>query len=157
MSGTLLPSNDMVAVAWLKTNVTYLDNQVATSLPKEYAGWAGKGFVVVNAFGGNTDNMLGVRKPVLSLTYYAKAAESGKPPWSKANQLAEQVRALVIPTGVPLATTRGGYRLNALGTNYKDALVQNIFWRSEPRRRPGDNADFAVYTNDVEIHWVVVP
>lgn len=161
MTAELLPNNELVVVAWLKANVPYLEGNVATSLPgasdANYESWSSKGFVVVNAFGGNMHAELGIRKPVASLTYYAINRTSGKPLWGVAAQLAEQVRDVVVPTGKKLASTRGEYLLTNLGANYKDAKVLNTFWRSEPRRRPGDNGDFAVYTNDIEMHWVVVP
>jgi hypothetical protein len=156
MSGDLIPNSEMVAVAWLRTNVSYLDGNVATSLPESVDSWSDKGFTVVTAIGGDSLD-LGLRRAVLSLMYYAVAQQSGRPPWNRAVQMAEQVREIIYPTGVPLATTRAKYHVTAMPTTYKDAKVQNVFMRSEPRRRPGDSADFAIYQNDIQLDWVVVP
>jgi len=156
MPATLLPTPERVGVAWLKANVPWLDNNVATSLPKEVGTWSDVGFVTVASIGGGRGAAPGGRLSVLGLTYYGVAATSGKPPWEQTAQLAERVREAVDPTGKAYGTTRGLYRLTNLGAAYNDAKVLNVEWLSEPQRRPGDTADFAMFTNDIALHWVVV-
>ena len=156
MGAELLPTGEQVAVEWLKANVPYLQGFVAPSLPKESADWAQLGFVTVASIGGGRGSMPGERISVVGLTYYGVALMSGKPPWKQTAQMVEQVRAVVDPTGVAYAGTRGKYRLTNLGNQYLDARVMNVEWLSEPQRRPGDTADFAMFTNDIALHWVVV-
>jgi hypothetical protein len=157
VTAQLLPNNEMVLTAWLKDAVPYLEGNVATSLPKERDSWRDIGFVVVNCIGGGADNYNGVRMPVFSLHYYGFDAEGGRPPWNKSAQLAEQVREAVVPTGVPLSVTRSSYHVTAMPSSYKDAKVLNVLLTNEPRRRPGDTGDFAIYQNEIEMHWVVIP
>ena len=157
MAAELFPNNEMVAVAWLKAGVPRLDGHVATSLPEDRDSWRDIGFVVVNGIGGSPDNYTGVRMPVFSLTYYAVAKEGSRPPWNMASHLAELVRESTIPTGVALGSTRAAYQVMAMPDAYRDAKVLNVMLTSEPRRRPGDTGDFAIYQNEIEMHWVVVP
>lgn len=155
MAGLLLPNPEQVAVAWLKGNVPYLQGNVATELPKDVDSWRAVGFVVVTAIGGGVVGS-GVRSTACSLRYVGSLSESGRVARGRTLQLAEQVREVVDPTNKPYGSTRAGYRLTNLGTAYKDAKVLNAFWTSEPRAIPGDIADFAVYQNDIELHWTVV-
>lgn len=154
-SAELLPTPEMVGVAWLKANVPFLRGYVATSLPKENDEWADVGFVTVASVGGGRVAE-GIRSSVLSLTYYGVKPASGKAPWNRTSQMCEQVREVVDPTGKSYGTTRALYRLTNLGPQYKDAKVLNAFWTSEPQRRPGDAADFAIYQHEIELHWIVV-
>jgi len=155
MPGELLPTGEMVAVAWLKANVPYLDGFVATRLPNDVEPWKDKGFVVVNSIGGSAMPN-GMRHTVVSCTYYGVKTESGKAPWNRTGQMAEQVREATEPTGKPYASTRAKYRLTNLGASYKDAKVNRAHMLSEPRRRPGDEGDYAVIVHDLELWWVVV-
>jgi len=156
MAGELLPTPEMVAVAWLKANVPYLEGLVATALPNDSATWKDKGFVVVNVIGGSTGRN-GVRSPALSLMYYGVKTESGKAPWNRTGQMAEQVRDACDPTGKTYATTRAKYRLTNLGAAYRDAKVLRVNMINEPRRRPDDEGDYAVIVHDIEMDYVVVP
>ena len=155
MVAELLPTGEMVAVAWLKTNVAYLDGLVATSLPNDIEGWKDKGFTVVNSVGGGVANN-GKRHTVVSLAFYGVKSESGKAPWNRVGQLAEQIREASDPTNKAYATTRAKYRITNLGSAYKDAKVLEAGLLSEPRRRPGDDGDYAVIVADFELKWVVV-
>ena len=155
MGAELLPTPERVGVAWLKANVPYLQENVATSLP-EKDDWASVGFVTVASVGGGQGDVAGSRVSMLSLTYWGVASSSGKPPWERTAQMAEQVRQVVDPTGIAYGATRKKYLLTSLGTTYRDAKVLNVGWASEPQRRPGDQADFAVYQNDLSLHWVVI-
>lgn len=156
MAGELLPTGEMVAVAWLKANVPYLEGFVATALPNDVSAWKDKGFVVVNSIGGSAGRN-GLRSPALSLKYYGVKTESGKAPWNRTGQMAEQVRDVCDPVGVKYATTRAKYRLTNLGAGYRDAKVLRVGMLNEPMRRPGDDGDYAVITHDIEIEFVVVP
>ncbi len=154
MPGSLLPNPEQVCVAWLKANVDYLENKVATEVPTDESGWRDKGFVVVTAVGGGVGKN-GVRSTVLSLRYLSALSSSGRVARNRAMQLAEQVREIVEPTGKAYGTTRAGYAIQ-LPSQYRDAKVLNVYWTSEPRQLPGDIGDRAVYQNEIQLDWVVV-
>lgn len=155
MAGSLYPNPERVGVLFLRNNVPYLQGHVATELPKDVESWRDVGFVVVSLVGGGVMGN-GIRSSVLSLRYIGSAADTGKPPRERTLQMVEQVREIIDPTNKAYGVTRGGYRITNIGSAYKDAKVLNVFWTSEPRALPGDIADFAVYQNEIELHWTTV-
>lgn len=144
-SGLLRPNNELVAVAWLK-GVPYLGNRVATSLPADNSSWSASGFVTVSGIGGSPDPDLPVRRPVVQLDCWGVAPNSSKPPWNLAAQLAEQVRDAVETHGSV------GRRVD-MPAAYRDARVETVVLRTEPRRVPGDVAAYARFTMDAELWW----
>jgi hypothetical protein len=151
MPATLIPNSSLVAVTWLREQVPYLEGNVATELPRpaDDNAWLAKGFVVVRPVGG-TPGQNGLRRPVLSLSAYAKAKNSGRPPRNVANQCIEQIRAATIQ----YRTTP--QLITAMPSAYKDAKVLDVTMRTEPTEMPGDEADYARYQADIEIWWVPV-
>jgi hypothetical protein len=143
---SLHPTNELVAVAWLK-GVTDLGGRVATELPADEVSWADGGFVQVTGIGGSPERTMPVAKPVVSLDFWACAPGSGRPPWGKANQLAEHVRADVHAH----ATTA---RTVTLPSAYSDARVITAYLLTEPRRVRSDVAYWAHYTADLHLSWV---
>lgn len=144
----LEPTAELVGVAWLKSAVPYLENNVATVLPRERGGWAAKGFVTVYALGGDAENYFAWRNSVLSVSCWAVAEGSKQPPWNKAAQLAEQIRLSVVDhPNVPraLAMPSAGYRLAAVRTAQ---ILQ------QPRRIYADEGDLAHYQLDLELQWI---
>jgi hypothetical protein len=96
-SPTLLyPSNEMVAVAWLKAAVPYLGSRVATELPTDNSTWAASGFTKVAAVGGSPDIYLPEAHPVISVDTYGVTTRSGRPPWNLAGQQAERIRRAIL-------------------------------------------------------------
>jgi hypothetical protein len=144
------PTNELVAVSWLKT---VSDTSVATELPQDSTTWASAGFTQVTSVGGTPDNDIPIAAPVLSLDFWAAPAVtgSGKPQWNMANARAEVVRAAVLDhRAVPTVLTD-------FPAVYSDARVLGAQLLSEPRRIRGDEADYAHYQCDLRLWWVVVP
>lgn len=153
-----LPTNELVAVAWLSQRVPGLSaGQVATTLPgKRQDGtlpWGDEGFVQVQAIpGGMPDIELPVRHPVLQVDCWAATVDAAgnvsmKPPWNKANRLAELIRN---------ATEHGQIhgRPVVLPEGYLGARVQAVYLITEPTRVPGDPSGYARFTLDLALDWV---
>jgi hypothetical protein len=144
----LLPTNEGVGVAWLRSLPGNIG--AATTLPKEVASWAAAGFVVVSVVGG-TARDTNLRSPVLSLDCWAVAPDSDRPPWGKANGLAEYVRDAVFQEDmfpVPVVQSPG---------DYLPALVQSASLVSpDPRRVPDPDMSRAHYVLELSLHWTVM-
>lgn len=142
----LHPNSELVAVAWLKAAVPYLGNRVATALPADNTTWAASGFVTVQGTGGVPNNYVGWRRPTISIDAWAAAQDSGKPPWNLASQQAEEIRAAILAHAHVA-------RPVALPAAYALARVGTVILRTEPRRLPGDVANYAHYQFDIELWW----
>lgn len=141
------PNNELVAKAWIQGIPGVPPNSVATTLPRDNSTWAASGFVVIEGVVGGSSNLYyELRSPVLSIASYATNPSSDKPPWNKANQLAETIRK---------ATKNQGLVKRTLGmpTAYHDAMVLEANAMNEPARRP-DLGSYAVYGFELELHWV---
>lgn len=145
---SIAPSNEQVAVAWLKAAVSELGSRVATELPQDNTTWGASGFTTVEAIGGTPDSETGWERPVVSVDFWAATPESGKPPWGLAASLATAVKTAVRSHGTVARTLTG------FPSAFTDAAVKTVTVRTEPRRVRGDAADYAHYTMDLEIWWV---
>lgn len=146
----LHPTTELVAVTWLK-GLAGLNNLVATELPADATSWAASGFTqVAGTVGGSPAIDYALANPVVGLDFWANAPGSGKPPWNKANQLAEIVRAgMMDHPAVP--------RLLVLPAAYNNARVISCYPLQDPRKVRSDDAEFARYTMDSAFSWVEVP
>jgi hypothetical protein len=143
----LHPTDELVAVAWLKT-ITGLHEMVATETPDDTSTWQEYGFVTVEGAGGTPHVYLPVHRPVLGLDFWAVNPSSVRPPWGKANQLFEVVRAATLPGGgyLPAAIT-------SLPADYNHAVVTEARVVIHARRIPEDEQGWAHYQADLELHW----
>lgn len=153
LTGPFLPTNELVAVAWLSQRVPgIVAGQVATTLPSSPAAWAAEGFVQVQSIGGIPDVELPVRHPLMQVDFWAASVDasgtvSSKPPWNKANRLAELVRAAIEDGqeyGKPVT----------LPADYLGARVLAVILISEPMRMSGDPSGYAHYSADLALDWV---
>lgn len=146
-AGPLPPTNELVAIAWLSQRVPELNaGMVATSLPADTSTWADLGFVQVQALpGGAPDIDLPIRKPLLQVDTWAVSPSSAKPPWAKANHIAELIRLAVEAQVYSSPVTLPG--------EYLDAVVLGVRLESEPLRMPGDPSGYARFTFDLAIDW----
>lgn len=140
------PNSEIVAVAWLKS-LAGLNNAVATELPSDTSTWSSTGFVQVLGVGGTPRAYLPVARPVIGVSCWAVAPGSGRPPWNKANQLAEIVRRATYDVRGALVVTP---------TAYQNATLLAAVPLSEPRRIRDDQGDYARFDLDVELHWLAV-
>jgi hypothetical protein len=146
-------NGELVARAWLRS--LGLSN-VNTTVPQNTASWSEDGFVQIAVVGSSTHRETRLRGTVITATCWAvnptlkdllaDNTQSGKPPGGKAADLAEKIvdgtfdfRAADLDLGV---------------TGAPQARVIGCWLVSDPRRVPGDTAQYARYTVDIEIKWI---
>lgn len=144
--GLLRPTAELVAVAWLRSAVTYLGARVATELPQDNTSWSASGFTTVSVIGGTPDIYVPLSRPVVQVDTWGAAPNGGRPPWNLAAQQAEQIKRVAQTFGtVP--------RWVSLPGAYAPVRVLGVIPRSEPRRVPGDVSSYARYQMDLELWW----
>ncbi|WP_274029451.1 hypothetical protein [Streptomyces sp. MMBL 11-1] len=146
MATVLRATTELVAAAWL--NTLFDQPIVATTLPKPAdgtPGWADTGFITVAVVGGGAGMYVPLRSPVVSVDCWAVNPQSAKPPWGKANNLAETVQAACYgPINMRLELPGG----------FPDVRVLSAYSVSESRRITDDQSSYAHYSLDVQLHWV---
>lgn len=154
----LLPTSELVAVAWIGSVPNLSPQMVATQLPSDVnsdgtvAAWVRTGFVTVSVVGGSPDIYLPVKQPVIQVDTWATKPGSNKPPWWMANVLAETIRYATwqrIGWNRPLTLTAGG-------VSYPGAVVTSAYFATEFRRLYDDQADYARYQADLAMSWVTI-
>lgn len=145
---SLIPNAELVARAWLIAAVTGLAaGKVSTNLPDP--PWPDDEFVQIMSVGGTPDPDNPIYRPVISINSFAMKSGSLKPPWGKANQLAERIR---LATYQIRRQPSGGVEL-VMPSGYGRALLLSVWPVSEPRRVPSDPSQYAVYNQDVQFVW----
>jgi len=150
VGGVLRATSELVAVAWIGSVPGLSLGMVATTLPADDSSWPNAQFVTVAVIGGSPNIDLPVKAPVFQVDCWACKPGSNKPPWGKANALAEVIRYATLPrSGVNRLLT-----ITANGVTYPPATVQAARLLTEPMRRYGDAADYANYSFDLAMTWV---
>lgn len=145
----LLPTNEIVAVAWLRTLPGVPADKVNTTLPDSKV-WADTGFVQVTLISGAPDMYVPQRQPVLQIGCWAVNPDSQKPPWGKANNLAERIVTVCQPH-----RQREVFRPRLVTPpQFADVRVQTGHALTEPRRMVPDDARMALYQFDLQLYWV---
>lgn len=152
----LLPSDELVAVAWIASISGLSTAMVGTQLPPDVnadgsaASWINTGFITVSVVGGNPDPLLPVNRPVLQVDCWATVPGSNKPPWNKAAAIASVIRYATwdrIRGPRPLAVTVNGVA-------YPLAVVQGAYLATAFRRIYDDQGDYARYQGDLALSWI---
>jgi hypothetical protein len=88
----------------------------------------------------------------VQLDFLANTPGSPRPPWWKANALAEQVRMAVYDKAhvCRTVTPSGG------GQQYPPARVLSAYLLTEPRRIYGDAGTYARFSADLALTWAPV-
>lgn len=162
----LLPNAELVALGWLALVPGFTPAMLGTTLPRIPASgtlpaWIATGFVQVPfVVGGSPDPYSIQARPVVQVSCWAANAKqdaangpiatSNKPPWGKANQLAEQIRA-----ACQALRFSGAPRNVAMPIpGYAHANVQAAWLLTEPRRIPSDMAGYAHFSFDMQMTWI---
>lgn len=140
-----LPTGELVAVAWI-TNACGL--LAGTTLPRDETSWDSSGFVQVSAVGGSPGADTPIYNPVFSLDCWAVSPASNKPPWRRANQIAEIITAAGFQR-----ETSAAVHVSIPGC--MGALVADSYALTKPRRMPSDEARFARYQFDLSMHYMI--
>lgn len=146
MNVAFLPTNELVGIHWIKSITGIPTNSVGTTLPADNSTWEASGFIQVQLASGNPDLYTPQNQPVFQVDCWAAKPNSQKPPWGKANNLAEIIKAATYDK-----TYWGSL---ALPATHDDARVLGSVAVTEPRRVLGDEARFANYTFDLQLFWV---
>ena len=141
------PTNEIVGASWLKTVPGIPTTGVATALPQDNSTWEASGFVTIQVVGGQADIYVPLNQPVFQVNCWANRANSEKPPWGKANNLAELIKAACYEHPEL-------YGHLATPSQFENARVLSCYLLSEPRRVEADDARFAVYEFELQMHWV---
>jgi hypothetical protein len=141
-----LPTNELVGVHWIRSIEGIPTNQVNTDLPADNTTWEVSGFVQVTLAGGSPDVYTPQNQPVFQVDCWAAKPNSEKPPWGKANNLAEIIKAACYD--------KRYWGFLALPATHQNARVLGSVATTEPRRVQGDEARFACYTFDLQLFWV---
>jgi hypothetical protein len=154
MAATLprLVTSELAGIAWIGSIPGLSTQMVATTLPADDTTWAPTGFITLAVVGGSPDINLPVKRPVFQVDCWAVKPGSNKPPWWRANVIAETIRnATLRRTGINrlLAITAGG-------VPYPGATVLTAYLLTEPRRLYSDAADYARYAFDLAMAWTTV-
>lgn len=151
---TLLHTNtELVAGAWLADLPGLSASMVGPRLPRPSAdgkiSWP-DGFIAYTTVGGSPDMYQPLASPVLQLDCWATTPNSSKPPFGKANQLAEIVRWAV------LERTNFGELLSMHPVGYAQARVKSAYLLQEPRPVYSDPGDYACYRFMLALLWIEV-
>lgn len=147
----LIPTNDLVAISWLRTVPGVPETKVSTRLPAKESLILPEGFVTVSVLTGSSNIYLPVRSPVIEIRTWAGPGEGGKEPqWWRANQLAECIREACLDhlSFGGVIETRSGY---------DDVCVPSAYLMSEPRKVISDDGRFAAFVFEVQMHWTRRP
>lgn len=151
----LNPNDELVAVAWLKGIPGLPTNSINTTLPRDNTTWAASGFVQVPwVVGGTPDFEIPMRRSIVQINFWAVNLNGAKPPWGKAAHLAQTTLEATWKMENESTSTQRTVTMHVSG--YKQAHVHSAYFLVEPRRIPNDDARFALYTGDMQIHWRVV-
>jgi hypothetical protein len=143
----LLPNTELVAMAWLRLAV---EVGVATTLPSDVAPLRTSGFVRVATIGGSPNRDVPMRAPVVAAECWAAPSTPGssKPPWNRANGIAEQVVAATYDPALM------GVLVDLSGVgDYSPARVHTVVALTEPRRIENDPGNFGRYDIDLLLSW----
>lgn len=144
----LLPTSELVAIAWLTGAPLVPADAVSTLVPRDESVWAATGLIQVRCIGGSPNPDVPSYHPVMSIDCWAVDPHSSRPPWRKANQLAEIVKA----AGFGGIDAVEPARRKVSMPGYYDALV-SAYAFFEPRPITSDDARFAHYQFDAQFHY----
>lgn len=144
-------NTELTAIAWLSSLDGVPGDAVATTLPTDNSTWSASGFVqVTGGVGGTVNAYVPMRGPVVQVTCWAVNPNSKRPPWGKANNLAETIWAACYnPANFHAALT--------LRDSFPQVRVHAAYPVGEIRRLPGgDVSEYAAYTFDVALKWTEI-
>lgn len=159
---TLLPklaNAELACLAYLRTVVGLYDVAVGTTLqgPDPDTGvlsWGTTGFVQCAVVGGTPNGTVPIRRPVLSVDFWAVNVNGSRPPWGRCIAVAE----LCIQAHYAFGPNDDGAHIAVtLPTGYPSVYVQEFSFLGEPERRPADEANYAHYGCQVQMSWVPLP
>jgi hypothetical protein len=152
----LLANAELVCMAYLRAVVGAYNVAVGTTLQgpddRGTLSWGDTGFIQCQVVGGTPNGTVPIRRPVLSLDFWAVNVSGSRPPWNQANAIAE----LCVQAAYAFAPY-DTHRAVTLPSGYPSAYVSEFTILGEPERRPADEANYAHYGCQVQMSWVALP
>ncbi len=148
----LRPHSELVAKAWI-LSIPGMLASAGTTLPGQVDSWAANGFYQLSVAGGRRHRDVPQTGVLIQVDCFAANTSSGKPPWGRANQMAETV---IANTYNGVDTVDRSRRLVTLPAAYYPAIVQTVEAVTEPRRMLGDESRIAHFSFDALITWIPV-
>ena len=153
-----VPTDELVAVAWIGSIPGISPQMVATQLPEDAnadgtpAEWvtARRGFITVTVVGGSPAPSLPLSRPVFQVDCWAVVPGSNKPPWGVANRLAEAVKQATWDRH----TFSRSLTITVNRVQYPPAVVLAARLVTQPRRVWSDEGDYARYQADLALDWI---
>lgn len=148
------PNSELVCLAWIADVVNAYDIGEGTTLPgpdpaTQVLSWGTAGFVQCLVVGGSVNGLTPLRQPTLSIDCYATNVNGGRPPWGRANAIAE-----MIVNACRVVNWADTQRPVTLPTTYGKVLVREASAHNEPQRRPNDPANYAHYGFEMQMSWL---
>lgn len=153
----LLPNAEVVVVSYLKA-INVAGNNVATDLPAPDGQgnypWQETGFIRVGSIFEDINYYTGRREAVATLECYGYTPNSNKPPFPRANALAEKVVNATLPNQ-HFNVLKGKLELPS---RYYPVSILEATISTGPRRDVRlVNDQRAVYLVDFRLLWVALP
>lgn len=142
----LVATNDLVAIAWLKSCANVDSAKVAATLPEDVSAWGVGGFVQAQTVGGTSDLYLHTGRPIVQVDCWAVKPDTGKPLWNVAALLMQHI--ILATRDEP--TIR---RALTLLPGYPQAQVLEVFPLVEPHRVLSDPGGYARFRCDLQFFW----
>jgi hypothetical protein len=139
------PTNELAGIHWLKSLTGIPADKVAIKLP-DVSKWHDTGFVTLDVSpAGQPDMYVPWNNPQFDVYTWAADLNSGKPPWRKANNLAQ-----IIVEAQWDFSTFGRIQTPA---QYRDVHVASVTVLRHPTPALADDARFAVYLTEITMTW----
>jgi hypothetical protein len=142
-------TTEKVVVAWLASlpgiTAAMVDPQLPPPDSNGNLSWAASGFITPYGLGGAPNIYVPVAKPVVGLKCWTVDPTTGVPPWNKAANLAETIRAGCF--------TNSDSQFLTIPYADWDARLISAYMLTEPRRAFGDLGDYACFDCEVQLHW----
>jgi hypothetical protein len=151
MSSVFIAATDeVVTKAWIAQLPSFTADMVDEQLPRDRSVWVVSGFITVTVVGGATVPEFRLESPVIAVTGWAHEPGIDRPPWEKARNLVEMVKAGTFQPPGP-----SGWRLE-LPRCSEDAVVKTAYAIGKPRRQYGDFGDYAGYVQNLVLNWTPI-
>lgn len=152
----LLANAELVCLAWIRDIVSTYDVALGTTLQgpdpaTQVLSWGDTGFVTCLVVGGTPNGTVPLRQPVLSIDCWAANVGKTRPPWGRANAIAETI--VVASRSIQWGDTQ---RTVTLPSGYPSVLVRDGSALTEPERRPADEANYAHYGFNLSMSWLAL-
>lgn len=153
----LLPNTETVVVSYLKA-IDVIGNNVATDLPGPDGfgnyPWQNEGFIRVGSIFEDINIYTTVREAVTTLECFAFTPNASKPPYPKANLIAEKVVNATLPN--QYSNVLKG-KLELPSRYYPVSILEATIAVGPRRDFRLVNDNRAVYMVDLRIVWVALP